>query len=515
MLCLISARPWLGLVTLEAWINAHRTVRGIVSIRSTDYARCNTVLQQYWLLVLNLNQPRILINGKPVSIEGVPVQTTLLDFLRAQGLTGAKEGCAEGECGSCTVAMVAAQEHGSAYRAVNSCLMFVPSAVGREFYTVEALAQNGTLAEVQKEMAAAGGSQCGYCTPGFVMSLFAEQYRPGRTGPCQPEALSGNLCRCTGYRPIRDAVLSVGPAPDDAFRARLTRPADLLGAFQIQEQHVHFARPQSLPECLSLMASRPEAKLISGSTDVSVESNLKFRRWSHLVSLEAVAELQTFSESETSVLIGSALQLSDLERRWSRAPPILGQWLAQFASLPIRNRATLGGSLATASPIGDAAPMLMALNAKLHLSSVKAERTIPLSDFFTGYRQTSLRASELIRSIEIPKPLPVFSRFYKTSKRRVDDISIVSAGLAIDLDQGGRIARATFVFGGVGATAERFTPAVGELWNEESVRQISRELDQKLHPIDDHRGSAAYRSALAKSFVEKFYWEWQVARDEH
>ena len=508
MLCLISAKPRLGLTTLEAWISAHRTIRGIVSIRSTDYARCNTVLQQYRLLVLNLNQHRILINGKPVSIEGVPLQTTLLDFLRAQGLTGAKEGCAEGECGSCTVAMVADHGKGSAYRAVNSCLMFVPSAVGREFYTIEALGQTGELADAQKALAAAGGSQCGYCTPGFVMSLFAEQYRPGRIGPCDPEALSGNLCRCTGYRPIRDAALSVGPAPADNFRSRLSRPAHSLSAFQLEEQQVHFARPESLADCLSLTASLPEAKLVSGSTDISVESNLKFRRWSHFISLEAVSELKIFAETEDCVRIGSALPLSDLQLKWKNPPPILAHWLELFASLPIRNRATLGGSLATASPIGDAAPMLMALSAKLHLTSLQGERTLPLSEFFTGYRQTSLRSSELIRAIEIPKPFPAFSRFYKASKRRADDISIVAVGLSIDLDQFLRIKRATFAFGGVGATTMRITPTAGEPWNEDAVRQISQQLDQKLHPIDDHRGSAAYRSALAKSFVEKFYQEW-------
>ena len=224
------------------------------------------------------------------------------------------------------------------------------------------------------------------------------------------------------------------------------------------------------------------------------------------------SELKIFAETQDRVLIGSALPLSDLQLKWKNPPPILAHWLELFASLPIRNRATLGGSLATASPIGDAAPMLMALNAKLHLTSLQGERTLPLSEFFTGYRQTSLRSSELIRAIEIPKPFPAFSRFYKASKRRADDISIVAAGLSIDLDQFLRIKRATFAFGGVGATTMRITPTAGEPWNEDAVRQISQQLDQKLHPIDDHRGSAAYRSALAKSFVEKFYEEWRESQ---
>src|SRR6185295_9016907 len=172
----------------------------------------------------------LLLNGRRVDISATRPQATLLDFIRARGLTGAKEGCAEGECGACAVAMVADEQGRTAYHVVNSCLMFLPMAADREFYTVESLAEAGTLSEVQEAMAAAGGSQCGYCTPGFVMSLFAEQYRPGRTGACDPIALAGNLCRCTGYRPIRDAAHAVGPPDDERLRARLDQPAPVIEA---------------------------------------------------------------------------------------------------------------------------------------------------------------------------------------------------------------------------------------------------------------------------------------------
>jgi len=467
-------------------------------------------------VVANTGQHSILINGGSVSAGGVPVHTTLLDFLREHGLTGAKEGCAEGECGACTVLMVAEQESGSAYKAVNSCLMFLPSAIDREFYTVEALAQKGELCEVQKAMAAAGGSQCGYCTPGFVMSLFAEQYRPGRQGTCDPHALGGNLCRCTGYRPIRDAVLSVGPAPQGAFRDRLAQPAPVLSATRYIADDVRFDRPTSLSECLELTARFPEAKLVSGSTDLAVEANLRFRRWPHLISLEGVAQLQEVSESPERVSIGAALPLSELERRWTSAPPVIHEWLEQFASLPIRNRATLGGNLATASPIGDSAPLLMALSASLQLRNTRGERRVPLSSFFKSYRQTDLLGGELIQAIEIPKPFPAFIRFYKATKRRMDDISIVSAGFSLDCDGGGRVQRVAFVFGGVSAVTQRVysaeAMATGELWDENLVQRIGRELDTALRPMDDHRGSAAYRLGVAKSFVEKFYWEWQQVK---
>src|ERR1700722_9894996 len=206
--------------------------------------------------------PRFLLNNRLVSVRDMGVQTTLLDYIRAQGLTGAKEGCAEGECGACTVVLVADRAGGSEYRAVNSCLMLAPMGAGHEIYTIEALAADGKLEEVQQAMAAGGGSQCGYCTPGFVMSLFAEHYRPGRVGPCDPHELGGNLCRCTGYRPIRDAALSLGPAPSGTFLDRLSRPAPRLEAIEYQASDARFPPPPSIQQCLSIMAADPEARLI-------------------------------------------------------------------------------------------------------------------------------------------------------------------------------------------------------------------------------------------------------------
>src|SRR6204780_4046681 len=207
---------------------------------------------------VGLEPPAFLLNNRRVSLHTAGVQTTLLDHIRAQGLTGAKEGCAEGECGACTVVLVSARAGGSEYRAVNSCLMLAPMAAGHEIYTVEALAADGKLAEVQQAMAAGGGSQCGYCTPGFVMSLFAEHYRPGRNGPCDPHAMGGNLCRCTGYRPLRAAALALGDAPADAFRERLSRPAPPLAAFSTGAARTRFERPATLAACLSLLGTRPE-----------------------------------------------------------------------------------------------------------------------------------------------------------------------------------------------------------------------------------------------------------------
>jgi xanthine dehydrogenase small subunit len=345
------------------------------------------------------------------------------------------------------------------------------------------------------------------------MSLFAEQYRPGRMGPCDPHELGGNLCRCTGYRPIRDAALRLGPPPEGMFRERLSRPAPRLDSLAYSAHRTAFDRPNALDECLAIAHQDREARFVSGATDLGVDSNLRFRRWPHLVSLEGVAELREFSESLDRLRIGAALPLSDVALRWNRAPECFRQWLPLFGSPAIRNRATLGGNLATASPIGDGAPMLMALDAVLELASVHGRRVVPLADFFTGYRRTALEPGELIAAIEIPKPVPSFTRFYKAAKRRVDDISTVAGGLAINCDNTGRITRARFAFGGVGPrplhVVEIEQAVLGQRWNELTVARVNSALDDALTPISDHRGSAEYRLELAKSLIEKFWWEYR------
>ena len=447
------------------------------------------------------------LNGHPLRVETPSAACTLLDFVRDRGLTGSKEGCAEGECGACAVLMVAAHGGGSAYRVVNSCLLSLPQAAGHELYTVEGLAIDGQLAEAQRVMAAAGGSQCGYCTPGFVVSLFAEHHRPGRRGPCDPMAMAGNLCRCTGYRPIRDAALAIDAPASGSFADRLSRPAPRLEAVALPD----FSRPSSLEACLAVMAERPGAVVVAGGTDLGVESNLRGRRWPHVVSLDAIDELRELVVSPASITIGAALPLADLERQWVDAPPVFAAWFTLFASPSIRNRATLGGNLATASPIGDSAPLLLALDATVHVASRAGRRAVPLDAFFTAYRRTVLAPGEIVTAVELPRPWPEQIRFYKVAKRRLDDISTVAAAFAIDRERGGRVRHARLAFGGVAATPVRSLEAeaalVGQPWSEASVDRARRVLERTLAPISDARGSAAYRRQVAGSLIEKFYWE--------
>lgn len=439
------------------------------------------------------------LNGRSVQVDHCATHTTLLEFIRSEGLTGAKEGCAEGECGACTVLFV--RPHGGASKLVpvNSCLVLLPMVEGHEVFTVESLAPAGKLAEVQQAMVELGGSQCGYCTPGFIVSMFAEQYRPGRVGPCDSLSLGGNLCRCTGYRPIRDALASAGPPSDERFCARLARPAPLLHAVD----SATFSRPTSVRECLEML--QPESRLIAGATDLGVESNLHGRRFQHLVSVDALPELQVFDDGPDAIVLGAGLALSEIEL------PAFREWLPLFASPLIRNRATLGGNLATASPIGDSAPLLLSLDAQVKIASVTADRMVPLSSFFKAYRQTELAHGELLVSIHIPKPLPSLVRFYKVAKRRMDDISTVAAGFAIRLDASGVVEAARLAFGGVAATPVRATAAehelVGAPLTRSTVDRAKQAIAATLQPLTDHRGSAAYRLAMAQSLLDKFLYE--------
>jgi xanthine dehydrogenase small subunit len=456
------------------------------------------------------------LNGRTVVTDGFLAQSTLLDYLRATGLTGAKEGCAEGECGACAVMLVAPNGEGSRYRAVNSCLVLLASVAGQEVYTVEGLASKGKLSEPQRAIAEGGGSQCGYCTPGFVVSLFAEYYRPGRGESCEPHAMGGNLCRCTGYRPLRDAALCLGGAPHDTFRERLEQPAPSLAAFSFNGADARFERPALLEDCLDLLADHPEARVVAGSTDLAVEANLRGRRWPMLVSVEALPELKVFAETKDAVEIGAGLTLSEIEERWTSAPAALRDWFALFASPLIRNRATLGGNLATASPVGDSAPLLLALDAEVVVAGPGGTRVTPLRSFFLGYRKTALGSGELIVSLRIPKPWPARLGFYKAAKRVADDISTVAAAFAVDTDGAGRVTRARAGYGGVAATpvlAAAFEQAIlGRVWNQSAVRLAQSAVAATLHPIGDHRGSAAYRLGVAQSLIEKFWWETREER---
>ena len=364
---------------------------------------------------------KVTINGRSRSITGVPLHTTALDFLRGCGLIGCKEGCAEGECGACSV-LVARPGLGTPteWVAINACLVPVAALDGQELVTAEGLGEPGDLHPVQQEMAVRGGSQCGYCTPGFICSMAAEYYRPDRRpadgGDGGPDhghgpngfdlhALSGNLCRCTGYRPIRDAAYALGAPPaGDPLAARLSAPPTEPVPTRLRHDGRSFARPGTLADALRLLHADPAATVVAGSTDWGVEVNLRGARAASVIAIDRLGELRGLVVDADRVELGAALTLTEIERRLDGRVPLLAQLFPQFASRLIRNAATIGGNLGTGSPIGDAAPVLLALEASLVLASVDGEREVALSDYFTGYRQSVRRPDELIKAVRIPPP---------------------------------------------------------------------------------------------------------------
>lgn len=466
----------------------------------------------------------LILNGQTLQVDEreVDPHTTVLEFLRGRGLVGSKEGCAEGECGACAVVLVRSGTEGKAtYLPVNSCLTLLGSVLGGEIVTVEGVRPGpGELHPVQAAMVEHGGSQCGYCTPGFVMSMFAEYYRPNRPA-WDPESIAGNLCRCTGYRPIRDAMRSLGqPRGDDPHLARLDRPAPRLGGLtQLRRAcggERRLRRPTSLAELLELRASEPNAKIIAGGTDVVVEINQRQARWPTLISLEAVAELRTITVHEDHVEIGATATLSQIEQQLGHAIPLLDELIPLFSSRLIRNRATLGGNLVNASPIGDSPPVLLALDATVELRSRSGARTVAIDEFFLGYRKTALQPDEVLTHIRVPARKPTLAHFYKVSKRVLDDISTVAAAFALDLDADGRISEARLAYGGVAATPVRAHAAeqalLGRPWTRETIAAVTPSLANAFTPMTDHRGSAQYRKAMIVRLLEKFQHETDVGR---
>ncbi|MFD4348802.1 xanthine dehydrogenase small subunit [Streptomyces coelicoflavus] len=484
---------------------------------------------------------RITVNGKEAPIAPAAPHTTVLDFLRERGLTGTKEGCAEGECGACSVLVARpGANKPTDWVPVNACLVPVAALDGQEVVTSEGLATveaPGTppvLHPVQEEMAVRGGSQCGYCTPGFICSMAGEYYRPDRCahaeqGPDTAEgadgsdgadaehgpngfdlhALSGNLCRCTGYRPIRDAAFAVGaPTDEDPLARRREQAPPAPVATEYRQDDSAFVRRDTLAETLRLLRERPDAVVVAGSTDWGVEVNIRSRRADCVVAVDRLPELRELRVESDHVEIGAALTLTEIERRLDGTVPLLAQLFPQFASRLIRNGATLGGNLGTGSPIGDSPPVLLALEASLVLADADGEREVPLAEYFTGYRQSVRRPGELIRAVRLPLPLSPVAAFHKIAKRRFDDISSVAVAFALDVE-GGTVRKARIGLGGVAATPVRAlaTEAAleGRPWTPETAEAAAEVLRGEGTPMSDHRASAGYRAAMLGQSLLKLH----------
>jgi xanthine dehydrogenase small subunit len=461
---------------------------------------------------------RFLLNGQPHEEGGVAPTVTVLDYLRTvMRLTGTKEGCAEGDCGACTILLGRPGDGKLRYEAVNSCLMMLPQLDGSAVVTVEGLAPaDGALHPVQQALVDGDGTQCGFCTPGFVMAMAAfRQASEPVTDTLIHEALAGNLCRCTGYRPIVDAVKRAAGGPPDRIAAEAPAVAAALAKLVPCEAYEHggqrFLAPRSLAALAEARAAHPDAPLLAGGTDLGLRVSKDRERLPLVISTAFVPELKRLVTDSDTIEIGAAVTYSAALPAIDAAFPSFAAMMRRLGSRQIRNLGTFGGNLGTASPIGDTLPCLLALDATLILRSTAGTRRVAIDDFFLGYRKTALEPGELIEAIRLKRLRPdQWFRVYKLSKRFDQDISAVIGAFRLELD-GGRVKALRAAYGGMAATPKRAVALevalAGRAWTADALADADALVARDFTPIGDMRATAAYRLRAAANLVRRLQLE--------
>jgi xanthine dehydrogenase small subunit len=465
---------------------------------------------------------RFILDGEVVCVSEIAPTTTVLDYLREQRhRTGTKEGCAEGDCGACTVVIGELTADGTQirYRAINSCIRFLPTLDGKELVTVESLAtDDGTLHPVQQAMVDLHASQCGFCTPGFVMSLFALYQQRETTNRAEVvDALAGNLCRCTGYRPIIDAGCAMSsyaePSRWSRVDAQSTAHIDALRALRREDALAlnGFVAPRSVDELAAALEAAPDSLLLAGGTDVGLWVTKHLRDLPSILYLGEVAELQRIDDIDGSLRIGAAVALTDAWAAIVASYPALDELATRFASPPVRNSGTLVGNIANGSPIGDAMPALIALDAQIELRRGKISRALPLEAFYLDYMQKDLARGEFVVAVTLPAPRPNQTiASYKLSKRIDQDISAVCAAFVFEFD-GEFVTKARIAFGGMAAIPKRAAQTeaalLGQRWDDAAIDRAMTALARDFQPLSDMRASAAYRLRGAQSLLRRCFLE--------
>ncbi len=457
---------------------------------------------------------------KEIDFDNSPFtpNTTLLQYLRSENASkGTKEGCNEGDCGACSVVLIEKNNGKLTYRAVNSCVMFLPSVHGKQVLTIEDLGKPGNLHPIQEIFVKEHASQCGFCTPGFIMSLFAQKAQKSDSSTEELiEAVEGNLCRCTGYRPIVVAAEDLAQIRDISYFETYTRE-DLIDKIEkketiiIKKDDYEYYIPFTLEEAIRLKKEHQDAVISSGGTDLVLTVTKRKIPIRKIIDITMIDEIKGYRIDHRNLCIGAGTKIEDVYQITKTYFPALSEMLGRFGSKQIRNRASIGGNIATASPIGDTLPVLIALKAKLVLSSQNNERIKTIENFILGYRKTDLTPDELIKEVIIPlSDEDTITKSYKISKRTHLDISTVSASFSLKLDNG-KVRDIILAYGGMAempkraANTEKFLQ--GKEWNEKNILEATEILKKEFSPLTDARSSADARTIMAKNLLIKFFEE--------
>ena len=457
---------------------------------------------------------RFVLNGERVDEHRAPPTMTVLDYLRGvRRLTGTKEGCAEGDCGACTIAIARPGESESRYQAVNSCLMMLPQLDGASVLTVEGLAgKDGVLHPVQQALVETDGTQCGFCTPGFVMAMFAfQQGGEKASDDAIHEALAGNLCRCTGYRPIVEACRKIAGKPASVGDADLgaLKQTKLDGEYSSDNER--FFAPQNVETLTRLLRWYPDAILLGGGTDLGLLVSKERRQLPVVISTAQVPVLKLIRDEPGALQLGGAVTYTEALPYLDKAFPSFGALVRRIGSRQIRNLGTIAGNVATASPIGDTLPCLIALDASVMLRSEGGTREASVEEFITGYRKIALHKSEFIEAVYIPRLDPGQKFFvYKLSKRFDQDISAVIAAFRIEIAHG-KVKKLRATYGGMAATPRRAANVeaalTGKPWTQGTLADIDAVLAKDFTPMDDQRASAKYRLRAGANLLRRLQME--------
>ncbi len=460
-----------------------------------------------------------IFNNKIFKITNPDPNETILNFVRLKlKKTGTKEGCAEGGCGACTIVLGELVKNNIKYKAINACIAFLPILNGKQLILVEDLiSSDGKLHPVQNAMVKFHGSQCGFCTPGFVMSMFA-MYKNNKSlnDEIINDSLSGNLCRCTGYRPIIDAARSLNKIIDDDEFVKFKKKTIKLFKkikiknLEIKKENKKDFAPNTILELKKILKKYPDAKLLSGGTDLSLEVTKSRKELKKIISLNSIKELDFINNKKNEIEIGAGTSLIEFEKLIKKHYPDFNSILKRYGSVQIRNVGTIAGNIATASPIGDTLPLLLSLDAKIILDGAKSRELISLNEFFISYRKTMLKKGQFIYSVKIPIYKKNIFKAYKISKRFDDDISSVCGSFNIEIDKN-RIKKIKIAYGGMSEIPKRAKKTektlINSIFSEKIFVKAIKNLEIDYKPIDDMRASKSYRMEIAKNLLLKCFLE--------